>query len=196
MARFAAEFDAELVTGVARDPELRPVSMVSWDFAAHDRQGWTAMVSRMAEDRDVLLSAGSRRRRGFGSCHRAGVLWARVEGKRQALELLRFRPSPTIVLREGSTSRRTALWALRQPLSGEWLDRANRRVAHKLFAAKKWGVPEFEFHAPGSCLRVGRARPVPVRTEWFDPTALFMAREVVGQLREAPNPNAWRQAVA
>lgn len=198
--RLVAEFDAEeLLPGrppVAPEDVVPGPRLVSYDFAVGDRAGWLRMVQRMSEDRDVLLSAGSRRRRGFGTCASASVLWCRVEGKSQERELLRFRPSPTLVVREGSTSRRVALWALRRPLEFDWLDRANRRIAHRLWAPKKWSAAEFQFPAPGSCLRVGRSRPVPIVAEWFDPVALFSPRQVVGALREAPSPNAWRGDVA
>jgi hypothetical protein len=198
--RLVAEFDAEeLLPGrlpVDPDVVVPGPRLVSYDFAVGDRAGWLRMVQRMSEDRDVLLSAGSRRRRGFGTCASASVLWARCEGKPAMAALLRFRPSPTLVLQEGATTRRTALWALRRPLGYEYLLRANKRIAHALWVPKKHAAPEFVFAAPGSCLRVGRSRPVPVRVEWFDPAALFAAREVVGQLREAPNPNAWRGEIA
>lgn len=152
-------------------------------------------VLAKAQDRDVTVSAGLRCREGFGSCDSARVLWARVEGKREAQALARFRPVPSIVLREGSTSRYVALWQLRNPLGYEWLVRANRRIAHKLFAPKKWVAPEFEFAVPGSCLRAGRSRPVPVRVESLS-DVVYTPRQVVGALKEAPDPAAWRDKVA
>lgn len=200
LQRLVAEFDAELLSkrqaallleGV-EDEVPRP-ELVSFDFEARDYEGWVRMVQRMSEDRDVVLAAASRRRRGHGSCARAGVLWARVESKREAANLERFRPRPTLLLREGSSCRMVALWSLRRPLGYEWVLRANKRIAHRLFAAKKWADLEFVFPCPGSCLRAGRARPVPVRVVRFEPV-IFEARQVVGGLRDAPDPGAWREA--
>lgn len=205
LQHLVAEFDAELLVGrraaLVRegvvDEETAVSDLVSFDFAADDGPAdWVAMVTRMCEDRDVLLAAGSRRQRGHGTCRGARVLWARVEGKKEAAALERFRPRPTLVVREGSTSRMVALWSLRRPLSYDWLVRANRRIAHKLFGPKKWAEAEFMLPCPGSCLRTGRARPVPVHVESFDPAAIYVPREVVGGLKDAPDPNAWREAAA
>jgi hypothetical protein len=197
LQRLVAEFDAEELTGPRRLVEEEQRSeLVSYDFAVADGPAdWLGWVQRLSEDRDVRLGAGSRRGRGFGTCGQAAVLWARVESKREAVNLERFRPVPTLVLREGASCRRVALWSLRRPLSYDWLVRANRRIAHKLFAPKKWAEPEFAFPAPGSCLRVGRSRPVPIHVEHFE-ASIFHPREVVGALRDAPDPDAWREKAA
>jgi hypothetical protein len=166
------------------------------DYAFEEGDAWRRMVQRAGEDCDVLLSAGLRPRRGFGTCGTSSVLWARVEGKKEAQALARFRPVPTLVLREGSTQRYVALWELDRELNYDWLLRANRRIAHKLFAPKKWTDAEFVFAAPGSCLRSGRSRPVPVRVESFEPAGIYRPRDVVGKLKEAPDPDAWRERTA
>jgi hypothetical protein len=189
-----AEFDALEFSRLEIAPPRS--ELVYYDFPVSELGGWSRMVRALSEDRDVVLSAGSRRRRGMGTCDRAAVLWCRVESRKQADALRRFRPSPTLVVREGESCRMTALWSLRRPLAYEWLLRANKRIAHRLGAAKKWAEPEFTFPAPGSCLRAGRSRPVPVRVEFWQPCAIFTAREVVGHLRDAPNPDAWREAAA
>lgn len=168
----------------------------SRDFGFDDRDAWSRFALRWGRDYDVLVSPGLRPHAGFGSCDSARVLWARVEGKQEAARLRAFRPSPTLVFREGESSRMVGLWVLRRPLRYEPLVRANRRLAHALFAPKKWSAPEFMFPLPGSCLRDGRRRPVPVHVEFFDPGGLFTARQVVGALKDAPDPNAWREAVA
>ncbi len=187
--RFIVEFDGvELVRGQVAD--VTP-GMVHYDFEAADLDGWARMVARMSRDRDVRLSTGVRRRE-FGTCSDAAVLWARVEGKAQVKALERFRPSPTFVVSEGATSRKVALWSLSRPWGFEVVERANRRIAYALRAAPKWGVPEFDFPAPGSCLRAGRVRPVPVVFDWFDPRGVYTAREVVGALKEPPSRDAWR----
>lgn len=161
--------------------------------SGYSRQLFLDTVMMKAADRDVVISAGLRRREGFGTCDRARCLWARVEGKKDAQALLKFRPVPSMVLREGSTSRLVALWELERPLNYEWVLRANKRIAHKLFAPKKWTDLEFVFPAPGSCLRADRARPVPVRVESWS-GRVYTPRAIVGGLKEAPDPAAWREA--
>lgn len=172
-----------------------PEVMHPWYFAAADRRVFVDWLERMSVDREVRVSVGARAERGceFGDWSR--VLWARVESKKDAAELARFRPAPTLLLREGSTHRMVALWSLWRPLPHEWIVRANRRIAHRLGAPKKWADPQFSFPVPGSCLRVDRQRPVPVHVERFEPV-VFRPREVVGALREAPNPRAWREREA
>ena len=119
----------------------------------------------------------------------------RLEGKKSADILRRFRPVPTFVIREGSSSRYTAFWALSQPLT-RWkdVDRANRRLAHALKAPKKYADPgEFYFAPPGTVLRVGRSRPCPVVVARAG-LETYTVGEVVGRLRDAPDPDAWREA--
>lgn len=183
------------VNRVAWAPEPGDDPGFHYDFAFEQRAEWVR-AAMLGTDVDVRLSAALRVRRGFGTCSLSRVLWARVEGKKDAAALRRFRPSPTLVLREGSTSRLVALWELREPLRYAWVLRANKRIAHALFAPKKWTDLEFDFAAPGSCLRAGRTRPVPVHIESFDPAAMYRPRNIVGRLKEAPDPNAWREAVA
>lgn len=174
-----------------RPGEPRPFWM---DYAWNEGREWLRAVTVYSEDCDVTLSAGARPRRGFGTCDSARVLWARCETKDAVKRLGWFKPRPTLVLREGSTSRYVALWELENALAYEWLVRANKRIAHKLGSAKKWAEAEFTFSAPGSCLRAGRSRPVPVHVESFEPLAVYRPRDVVGRLKEAPDANAWREA--
>lgn len=184
------------VNRVSWSPALGDDPGLHYDFEFDQRDEWVRAVVSAGQDRDVRLAAALRSRRGMGTCSLSRVLWARVEGKKEAAALARFRPCPTLVLREGSTSRMVALWELRQALRYEWVLRGNKRISHALFAPKKWSDLEFTFPAPGSCLRAGRARPVPVHVEFFDPAAMFRPRDIVGGLKEAPDPNAWREAVA
>jgi hypothetical protein len=145
-------------------------------------------------DREVRLSL-PRSKRGLQYVARAACLWAVTEGKDPAKKLARFRPAPTIVLREGTSSRLWAIWALNNPAAHEHIVRANKRIAHRLGTAKKWADPDaLLVPAPGSCLREGRARPCPVVVAALQPTFHTM-RQIVGQLRDAPDPMAWRERV-
>jgi hypothetical protein len=121
------------------------------------------------------------------------VLWAHTVSGGSSAALDKFRPAPTFVVREGSTSRRTALWALSRPVDVDWVERGNRRIAHRLGTPKKNCGTLGEMYLPGTILRKGRKRPVAVHLEHFDPQALYTARQVVGHLRDAPDPNAWKE---
>jgi len=71
-----------------------------------------------------------------------------------------FRPAPSLILREGSSSRRLAFWPLEHPVRWVGVNRGNRRIAHRLRAPKKHSEPEnLWIPAPGTCLRVGRTPP-------------------------------------
>lgn len=115
----------------------------------------------------------------------AACLWARVEGTASSTALLAFKPHPTLLLRDGQTTRRTALWALEKPLKPDWAEKAVLRLQHR-FAGPKKAVadPTFVFEPPGPRVSV----------ESFDPDALYSAREVVGGLRDGPPAFDWRAA--
>lgn len=123
----------------------------------------------------------------IGQC---SCLWARVESGKQLDALTKFTPAPSIVLRDGDTLRRTALWALTGELDEQWAERLNRRIAHKLGTPKKYADPtRFTFTTPGAIGEGGKL----VRVEHMIPE-FYGAKEVAGRLQEAPDPHAWRNA--
>lgn len=116
----------------------------------------------------------------------ATILWARIEGTDQLDRARRFRPLPTMVLQEGASSRRLLIWALSRWLDYFQTEQANKRIAYRLRATQKWGVPEkLEIPAPGTCLRAGRSRPVPVVVGRLEPR-VYTPRQVVGRLKDPP----------
>lgn len=129
--------------------------------------------------------------RAAGGVGRATLFWARVEGTEQNRWLERFRPEPTMVLREGSSSRRWALWALDHPVRWVGIDRGNRRIAHRLRAPKTRAEPErLWLPAPGTCLRRDITRPVPIRVERLEAVS-YPPLQVVGRLKDPPPADAW-----
>ena len=164
-----------------------PVGLRGRSELAH----YTMLLEGMNADVECSMLKSQR---GWGT-NSVPALHVRVEGKKQADALRRFRPVPTFVIREGSTSRYVAFWMLRAPLT-RWADstRANKRIAHALGATKKHAFSgDFWFPVPGSVLRAGRSRPVPVVVARAGIEA-YTVREVVGRLRDAPDPNSWRDA--
>lgn len=126
-----------------------------------------------------------------GGVRTATVFWVRVEGTEQNRWLSKFRPLPTMVLREGTSSRRWVLWALDFPVRWTGINRGNRNLAHHMRAPKKWAEPErLWLPAPGTCLRRGVSKPVPVVVERLEPVS-YEPLAVVGRLKEAPEPDAW-----
>lgn len=121
-----------------------------------------------------------RTRDNFTTVH-ASVLWCQLTAGKQWLALRRLPPATLLVRDPGSKVRGVALWALDRSLPEDWFVRANRRIAHAVGAPKKGG-------APGAFVRWGdvvECRPT-----------VYAAREVVGRLPEAPDPNAWRDRAA
>lgn len=130
-------------------------------------------------------------------------LWVRTETGRAQQLLGRFRPRPTLVVREGDSVRCVALWALSESLSTEprwmrygrghsWLEEANRRLAHELDCPKKHASPWFAFNPPGAILREGRKQPA-LHHVVYRSEGLYQPRQVVGHLAPAPDPKAWLQ---
>lgn len=151
---------------------------------------------RLCTEDDCLVSTVPRLDNRHGWPGRTCVLWAQLDNGRQAKALEAFRPEPTMVLREGTSVRRVALWALwgDKPLDDDWGIRANKRIAHKLGTKKKHAEFTFTFRPPGTVLRKGREKPLLVSVEHRS-EAIYSAREVVGALQEAPAPStAWRDA--
>lgn len=126
-------------------------------------------------------------------CH---ALWAVVDTGDGVQRLARFRTRPTLVLGEGDTRVRAAIWALSKPLKWPWTVQANKRLAHHLGGPKKFSDPDHSIRVPGSFVRDGRIVPLPIHVLEMNPTGLYTAAEVVKYLPDAPDPNAWRERSA
>ncbi len=161
------------------------------------RRRFLRAVEMRGVDHELEVTAAPRHPRQLGvATDEVWCTWVRVETKKAAEKLERFRPAPTIVLREGDSVRRVAFWAMSRRHSVGQAHRANKRLAHALGAAKKWADPdEFRFAPCGCFLRDGRARPVPVLVESCS-GAIWAPRQVYGRLRDAPDPDAWRERQA
>lgn len=131
-----------------------------------------------------------------GGLSRAGVMWCKLDTGRQAAALERLRPAPSVVLREGSSVRRTALWFVSPAPNVAQLERGNRRLAHAVGAKKKFADPGQLFHPPGVTLRWGRDRRPLVVTVEFWSGEVYTPGEVAGRLRDAPEPWSPERAAA
>jgi hypothetical protein len=165
-----------------------------WLAPAHFER-WRRLADTQTWDGDLAVYLCPWLDRGsFLHPARSGVVWAHLESGDSCARLSRFRVRPTLVVSEGGSVRRTAVWALTRPLSHDWCERANRRLAHFFRGPKKHCGTTGRLYIPGTVLRAGRKRPVPASVEEFNPDAIYTARQVVGALKDAPDPDAWRQA--
>lgn len=117
------------------------------------------------------------------------VLWARLERPASADLLSRLPVGPTLVIREGRSSRRTALWGLSRPVSGDFITRGNERLTHACKGRRRAADASSLFDSP---FTHGKSW-----VEYFDDVNPFRsAREIVGRLKDAPATDGWRNGPA
>jgi hypothetical protein len=121
------------------------------------------------------------------------VVWARLDTGRQFQKLQEFRPAPTLVVREGGSVHRTAVWWLTRSLNVVQLERANKRIAHALGCKKKWASPDAHVFVPGTVLRNAGRKPAAVHVE-SETGNRYTPKQVFGSLQDAPEPKDWREA--
>jgi hypothetical protein len=167
--------------------ELRIAHAPCWIPCAQRRP-----FARLLRMDDVTISLVPRTEHDALSLGAASVLWARLESPACADALARLPVGPTLVVREGGSSRRWALWALSRPLSGAWITQANERLAHALHGRRGAADASALFPSPFTRL-TGKARPVKVYAE-YESDSYTTARQIVGRLRDAPAADGWRQA--
>jgi len=164
-----------------------------WHHCGSDPAALSTLVGRSDElwSDEVLLGLPERQR-GKQPCG-ATALWVRVEGPEQLRRARAFRPLPSIAVQEGSSSRRWLIWPSDRWMPYFEVEERNRKLAYALGATQKFGLPEeFWMPAPGSCLRVGRARPQPVVCRRLEP-GVFVPDAVTRRLKEPPAKYDWRQ---
>lgn len=121
-----------------------------------------------------------------GSISHSTVLWCWVTGSLQLRHAVRFSPAPNLVLRMGSSSRRLLVWSMKEAVPWVSVEPANKKLAYCLRAPQNVALPEkLRVPLPGTFLRVGRVRPVPVLVTKMELTA-YSRQAVVGRLRDPP----------
>jgi hypothetical protein len=150
-------------------------------------------LARLLRSDDVHVGLVPRTAKDQYALAPAWVLWARLETPDCAQRLARFRPAPTLVAREGASSRRIALWALCEPLEGMWVTRATERLASHLKGRRGAADASALLPSPFTRLTAGRARPSRVYVEYVSET-YTTARQIVGRLSDAPATDGWRAA--
>lgn len=175
-------------------PGLHEIQCNHADGQAHV---WLPSDRRRAFERlltmdDCFVSAVPRRHEDSYTLGAAHVLWARLERPECAERLARLPAHPTLVVREGRSSRRFAFWALSRPLSGDWIDRANGRLAYALKGRRRAGDAAQLVLSPFTRL-TSATRPVKVYVEYESDT-YTTARQIVGTLPDAPALDGWKAA--
>jgi hypothetical protein len=156
-------------------------------------QAELAEVVRRLEGEGEVLIGMPQARPCNGGVSNGTVLWCRVEGKEQLARARQFRPLPSLVLAEGSSSRRWLLWSLRETAGYTELVSANRKIAYALKATQKFGDPDLAWlPAPGT--RLGKTASIPVRVARLTAED-WTVRDVTGRLKEPPPKDAWLDAV-
>lgn len=146
---------------------------------------WSPVVDRerfawLAGLPDSDVHAAPRRDRDQGAAEHSLCLWVRIASGKSVEALKRFRPAPTLVLRWPGTVQHVAFWSLDRALDPHYTFQANKRLAYALGCKQKSGDPwAFRFE-PGW----------PVE---FEQPEVYTARQVVGALKDPPEPK-WKQA--
>lgn len=158
------------------------------DFHAFRFPDSTVWVATSDRDRFVRICRGAETVRVSACPHwerswrlpsNAHMLWAVAETPATRLALEGFKPAPTFMVTAGGVL--TAGWALSQGLGPAWTERLNKRIAHRTGCKKKWA-------GCGTMFELGTV------AGWTG--ELHSARAVAGRLRDAPDPDAWRQKAA
>ena len=132
------------------------------------------------------VSVGLPQRERWNGVTFSSVLWCRIEGSEQQARARAFKPRPSLVLQEGSSTRRLLVWALGERVDWFCAQDLSRRLAFRFGAVQKWADPDgLRVPCPGTFLREGRSRPVPVVVSRCVPD-VWSAREVAGWLPAPP----------
>jgi len=143
-------------------------------------------LTRLLDSDECFVSAVPRRRPDTLSWGPAHMLWSSLSKPEHCQRLERFQPAPTLVWRDRRSSRRWAAWSLSRPLSPQFVQQATERLAHHLGGLRRAASPEALIASPFS-------------GHWaveFHTPETYTAREVVGQLRDAPDPHQWKAMAA
>jgi hypothetical protein len=112
---------------------------------------------------------------------RVHCLWVDLDTAETLAQLTRFEPEPSLVIETGSGGGH-AYWQLREPLSGEWAQRANRRLVKALNGDAAATDPARVLR-PAGTLNYKHSPPRPVVCVLLEPKA-YVAAEIVGGLAD------------
>lgn len=141
--------------------------------------GAVSMVPRLGTDRHFFDA----------SC----AIWVRLETGAAAAALEAFEPKPTIVLQDGDTVKRTAIWWLSLELASSWVLKANERLSHALGGVRAAATPRHLIVPPGACIGVQEVGVAELRLGMYHPDQVVGDSRPGGRLADAPNLTALRK---
>ena len=144
-----------------------------------------AMLERLLcqEGYDTTVSPVARSNKHEDDWGPSWCAWCHCTTKESVRLLDAFPPAPTLVIREGDTIKRWALWALSRPLVGEWILKANERLSYRLKGLRRDASPTVLIPSP-----YNGGNHVAAYTDG----AYYHPKAVVGGLRDAPE-RKWRR---
>ena len=116
---------------------------------------------------------------------RVWTLWADLDGREALRRLAAFRPLPSLVIRTGSPDHAHAYWPLREPVSPDAAQRANRRLALALGGDMAATDPARILRPAGS-LNHKHDPPGLVRCTRLE-LDVFTVEQVAGPLADSPH---------
>lgn len=126
-------------------------------------------------------------RRGCRDAIRQGhVLYVDSDAAEPMERLADFCPPPSMVISSGTG--RHAYWALAEPLAPDWIERANRRLAHALGADMR-ATDAARILRPPETFNFKTGSPVAVTAESIN-VEVYAPAEVVGELPDPPERRA------
>jgi hypothetical protein len=144
-----------------------------------------AAIAALSRSRDVYVGCAPRRRRAGGkdAIAEAWTLWVDCDTPESTEALAGFSPQPAIVVRSGRGLH--AYWPLAAPLRPGPLERANRRLAHRLGACQSAVTNIAAILRPPTSANYKYRPPAPVVLTRFTGER-FAADEVAGRLADPP----------
>lgn len=116
-----------------RDPHTGRIAAREW-FRVHEHDECVRFIDAQSKRLDVYVGAALRTRRAGGkdAIRRGWCVWVDIDNVHAVGRLWSFAPRPSLTIRSGTSENVHAYWALSEPLSPVWLERANRRLAYRL----------------------------------------------------------------
>jgi hypothetical protein len=151
-----------------------------------------AAITALARSRDVYVGCAPRARRAGGknALARSWTLWADCDTPASIAALEDFAPQPAIIVRSGRGLH--AYWPLAEPLPPAEVERANRRLAHKLGACESAVTNAAAILRPPTSRNFKYDPPAPVVLARFTGER-FSAEEIAGRLPDPPHPRPARR---
>jgi hypothetical protein len=144
-----------------------------------------AAITALARSRDVYVGCVPRSRRAGGkkALARSWTLWADCDTPTSIAALEDFAPQPAIIVRSGRGLH--AYWPLTEPLAPAEVERANRRLAHKLGACQSAVTNAAAILRPPTSSNFKYDPPAPVVLARFTGER-FRDEQVTGRLLDPP----------